>query len=300
MSENFDPYYSWLGIPTAEQPPNHYRLLGIQRFEALESVIENAADQRMAFLKNHQTGVRAEFSQQLLNEVAAARICLLNRETKAAYDRQFELDQASDARSTSPPVVPTEKRTPPFVSLASSRSKQRRRTKQRGLKWMPIATVFLASILAATVVWIFGRSSTQQTDNSPLLNQTELRNQFLERKVAELEQENNRLHVELDRQQVDTTREVNDFGQASDAEREKIINALTGRNWYWHWEEDRKDHRMIYAPDGTTKRGEAKGKWKLEQKWVLMHGGHYLIQVDDRTFRGFHIRSGREVGINAD
>jgi hypothetical protein len=25
----FDPYHVWLGIPPHEQPPNHYRLLGI-------------------------------------------------------------------------------------------------------------------------------------------------------------------------------------------------------------------------------------------------------------------------------
>ena len=34
MSEAFDPYYRWLGIPPGEQPPDHYRLLGIERFEA--------------------------------------------------------------------------------------------------------------------------------------------------------------------------------------------------------------------------------------------------------------------------
>ena len=34
MSAPFDPYYRWLGIPPGEQPPNHYRLLGVQLFEA--------------------------------------------------------------------------------------------------------------------------------------------------------------------------------------------------------------------------------------------------------------------------
>ena len=27
--DGFDPYRKWLGIPPQEQPPNHYRLLGI-------------------------------------------------------------------------------------------------------------------------------------------------------------------------------------------------------------------------------------------------------------------------------
>ena len=34
MSEKFDPYHEWLGIPASEQPPNHYRLLGTTLFEA--------------------------------------------------------------------------------------------------------------------------------------------------------------------------------------------------------------------------------------------------------------------------
>ena len=32
-SEEFDPYRKWLGIPPQEQPPNHYRLLGIAVFD---------------------------------------------------------------------------------------------------------------------------------------------------------------------------------------------------------------------------------------------------------------------------
>ena len=47
MSENFDPYYKWLAIPPEEQPPHHYRLLGVQRFESDPDVIATAADQRM-------------------------------------------------------------------------------------------------------------------------------------------------------------------------------------------------------------------------------------------------------------
>ena len=32
----FDPYHKWLGILPEEQPPNHYRLLGIVDFESDE------------------------------------------------------------------------------------------------------------------------------------------------------------------------------------------------------------------------------------------------------------------------
>ena len=82
----FDPYHKWLGIPPEQQPPDHYRLLGINLFEGDASVIANAADQRMAFLKSVQTGQHVQFSQDLLNEVAQAKLCLLKADKKLAYD----------------------------------------------------------------------------------------------------------------------------------------------------------------------------------------------------------------------
>ena len=34
MPAHFDPYHQWLSIPPKDQPPDHYRLLGLARFEA--------------------------------------------------------------------------------------------------------------------------------------------------------------------------------------------------------------------------------------------------------------------------
>ena len=89
MSEGFDPYYSWLAIPPKDQPPTRYRLLGIELFENNFNVIESAADRQMAHLRTFQTGKQSALSQKLLNEVAAARLCLLNPAKKAAYDKQL-------------------------------------------------------------------------------------------------------------------------------------------------------------------------------------------------------------------
>ena len=36
----FDAYYKWLSIPPDEQPPNHYRLLGVPLLESDLDVIE--------------------------------------------------------------------------------------------------------------------------------------------------------------------------------------------------------------------------------------------------------------------
>lgn len=86
MSKPFDPYYTWLGIRPEEQPPNHYRLLALQPFEDNLDTIEHAADARMAHLRTLQAGQHSTDCQRLLNEVAAAKICLLNPQRKAEYD----------------------------------------------------------------------------------------------------------------------------------------------------------------------------------------------------------------------
>ena len=41
----FDPYHKWLGIASKDQPPHHYRLLGIDLFESDLDVIEIASRQ---------------------------------------------------------------------------------------------------------------------------------------------------------------------------------------------------------------------------------------------------------------
>lgn len=108
MTRVFDPYHKWLGIPPEEQPPSHYRLLGLTDLESDPDVIQAAADQRMAHLRTYQTGQYADWSQRLLNEVATARICLLNPARKAAYDRQLQETKrpAAQPPEPAPPVQP--------------------------------------------------------------------------------------------------------------------------------------------------------------------------------------------------
>ncbi|MBL7041680.1 MAG: hypothetical protein ISR77_23805 [Pirellulaceae bacterium] len=90
MPQEFDPYHKWLGIAPKDQPPHHYRLLGIDAFEEDRDVIDSAANRVMSYLKELATGDDAAHSQKLLNEVAQARLCLLNREKKAAYDKELK------------------------------------------------------------------------------------------------------------------------------------------------------------------------------------------------------------------
>lgn len=85
----FDPYYNWLGIPPKDQPPHYYRLLGLEPFEQNANVIANMAEQRMLALRTFSLGPHGSHSQKLLNEVAAAKVCLLNPEEKAEYDARL-------------------------------------------------------------------------------------------------------------------------------------------------------------------------------------------------------------------
>jgi hypothetical protein len=108
----FDPYHQWLGIPPREQPPNHYRLLGIDLFESNGDVIAYAADRQMTHLRKFQSSRYVAESQRLLNEVAAARVCLLDPNRRLAYDTELRvrlgggLPTAGFAPTPTPSVAP--------------------------------------------------------------------------------------------------------------------------------------------------------------------------------------------------
>jgi hypothetical protein len=110
MENDFDPYYKWLGIPPRDQPPNHYRLLGIELFESDREVIDAAANRVMGYLKDLAVGDDAQYSQKLLNEVARARLCLLNRQKKFEHDAELRAKTGPDDRhgSVSPSAYKAE------------------------------------------------------------------------------------------------------------------------------------------------------------------------------------------------
>jgi hypothetical protein len=105
MSDSFNGYHVWLGIPPSEQPPNHYRLLGIAIFETDLDVIDHAADRQMAHVRTFQSGRNGGLSQRILNELAAARVCLLNAQRKVEYDDDLRAKLSSISSVAS--VVPT-------------------------------------------------------------------------------------------------------------------------------------------------------------------------------------------------
>ena len=127
MADLNDPYHELLGIPLQEQPPNHYRLLGITLFETNRQVIANAALKQSKFLRSLGTSQYGEICQTLLNEVAAAKICLLHTEKKAGYDQQLrarsqgagrEFDLPIARKKTETPVAPKPAPSPAVTSPA--------------------------------------------------------------------------------------------------------------------------------------------------------------------------------------
>src|SRR2546423_314970 len=102
MADDFDPYYQWLGIPPKDQPATHYRLLGVELFESNGDVIENAADRQIAHVRLFQNGPHGEVSQKLLNEITAAKLCLLNKEKKTEYDGKLRAEKEAAEAAARP------------------------------------------------------------------------------------------------------------------------------------------------------------------------------------------------------
>ncbi|QDU31544.1 hypothetical protein ETAA8_67030 [Anatilimnocola aggregata] len=119
IEAEFDPYRVWLGIPKAQQPPNHYRILGLEVFETDLQVIQEAADRQVSHLKTKQTGKHVALSQKLLQEVATAAGCLLNSQQKSKYDDQLRGKLTPQAAAASvqpaPPAQPRLPQARPYV-----------------------------------------------------------------------------------------------------------------------------------------------------------------------------------------
>ncbi len=113
LNTEFDPYHKWLGIPPAEQPPSHFRLLGINPGEDDPDVIHAAADRQMAYLRTMQIGAHAAEASRLLSEVAGARIALVDPARRASYNAVLQSavpaaaveQEAEPARPAAKPVL---------------------------------------------------------------------------------------------------------------------------------------------------------------------------------------------------
>jgi hypothetical protein len=137
MDEPFDPYRKWLGIPLKDQPPHHYRLLGIELFESDPDVIDHAADRQMAHVRAFQSGQHAAASQKLLTELSAARLCLLTPATKATYDAQLRARFTSGQYPSGANIpYPSD---PPAPAIFSVTAATQPLAKENTLRFQPVA-----------------------------------------------------------------------------------------------------------------------------------------------------------------
>jgi hypothetical protein len=92
-----DPYKEWLGIPDGPRPPDHYTLLRVVQFEDATDKIRNNYKKLNAHVRKYATGQYSVMSQQVLNELAKAMLCLTDPERKREYDesqgREFPEDE---------------------------------------------------------------------------------------------------------------------------------------------------------------------------------------------------------------
>jgi hypothetical protein len=103
---DFNPYHRWLGIAPEEQPADHYRLLGIPRFESDPEVIRDAAMRQMSHVRKYDLGPHSELSQNILNELGMARACLLDPQKKATYDAECRKKQTAEVLEAPTPPAP--------------------------------------------------------------------------------------------------------------------------------------------------------------------------------------------------
>ena len=185
MSGTFDPYHRWLGISPKDQPPNHYRLLGIDLFESDLEVIRDATERQMAHVRTYQLGRYVELSQQILNKLASAKACLLDARKKTAYDAALKDGSrpkrknpaVDDVYALAPPVLTAKPPADPrlYRTTLSSLSRNPVGKPESSSKlpifqlkwWLQLGGVVVGAVVVLTLVAAYGKLWTTSTRLKP-------------------------------------------------------------------------------------------------------------------------------------
>jgi hypothetical protein len=94
-----DVYKDWLGIPDGPKPPDHYALLRLVQFEDDVEKISKNYTRLNAHVRKYAGGQYSNESQNLLNELARAMLCLKDLGRKKEYDASLgrEFDESGGA-----------------------------------------------------------------------------------------------------------------------------------------------------------------------------------------------------------
>ncbi len=92
-----DVYKEWLGIPEGDRPPDHYTLLRLVMFEDDAERIQNNYRKLNNHVRKFATGQYLKPSQELLNELAKAMLCLTDPNSKREYDTSLGREPQASA-----------------------------------------------------------------------------------------------------------------------------------------------------------------------------------------------------------
>ncbi|MBX3440685.1 MAG: general secretion pathway protein GspE [Planctomycetaceae bacterium] len=92
-----DVYRDWLGIPeSVPRPLDHYQLLRVAQFEDDADKIRAHYKKLNTHVRKYATGQYSNESQDLLNELAKAMLCLTDADRKRDYDESLGREFAAD------------------------------------------------------------------------------------------------------------------------------------------------------------------------------------------------------------
>ena len=86
-STQLDVYRDWLGITETTRPLTHYQLLGLKLFEDDANVVRASYRKLNAHVRKYASGEFGPQSQDLLNELCQAMLCLTDSVAGQIGDR---------------------------------------------------------------------------------------------------------------------------------------------------------------------------------------------------------------------
>ena len=107
MSEDFDPYLEWFGIEPSDHPIDFYKLIGVESMENDVELLDSTIQSHMERLHALQSGPRGKYTQNILNELAQARLVFSDPERKQIYDDELGLGDSEHLVIPSQFVMPS-------------------------------------------------------------------------------------------------------------------------------------------------------------------------------------------------
>jgi hypothetical protein len=93
-----DVYKDWLGVQETNRPLNYYQLLKLKPFEDNPAVIRDNYRKLNTLIRKYASGDYIVESQNLLNELAKAMLCLTDSSRKLEYDTSLGRKTASTGK----------------------------------------------------------------------------------------------------------------------------------------------------------------------------------------------------------